>query len=194
MSINLLPDVGGPVLVKGVRIFEEENIVEGNLGVAIFYRPDRGCVALAVQGKAGQPLPHPGSLWGNISYNNFSNRDLPQRQQYSRLMLEICLVPRDIVRIVSEAMADLHPYWLLGQLPRRLQIMNRPGRHEVVALFQGGLPLWAGVLPHRLVSLVHDVCSAPAAKHNGSCQKDLQFFHNPKRSFHVRNCTLTTPA
>ena len=123
MSVNLLPDIRRPVLIKIVRIFNEKNVVGAKLEVATLFRSNRNRVALAVQRKACQHLLDPRSLRSNIGHH-ILNRKLLQRQQHSRLMPEIGLMPLRIVRIIRKLITVLHPHWLLGKLPCRLQIVS----------------------------------------------------------------------
>src|SRR5260221_8944628 len=147
MSINLLPDVGGPVLVKVVRIFEEENIVGAKLEVTSLLRSNRNRIVLAVQRKACQHLLVPRSLRGNVSHH-IPNRKLLQGQQQPRLMPEIGLAPLQIVWIVRELIAVLHPDWLLGQLARRIQTINVHALLRVAASPPPSpLPSWLLPLP-----------------------------------------------
>src|SRR6266849_1150811 len=188
MSINLLPDIRRPMPIKIVRIFNKENVIGAKLEVATLLRSNRNRVGLAVQRKACQHLLVPGRLRGNISHH-ILNRKLLQRQQHSRLMPEIGLVPLRIVRVIRELIAVLHPHWLLGKLPCRLQIVSmHPLRRNVVIRLQRRLLPGLSVFLHRLVPLVHDVRRAPARKHNGNRQKDLQLFlklrinsHDPRK-------------
>src|SRR6266446_10136006 len=116
MSVNLLPDIRWPMPVKIMRIFNEENVVGAKLEVGTLLRSNRNRVRLAVQRKACQHLLVPGSLRSDISHH-ILNRELLQRQQHSRLMPEIGLVPLRIVWIIRELITVLHPHWLRGKLP-----------------------------------------------------------------------------
>src|SRR6267143_4974623 len=110
MSVNLLPDIRGPMPVKIMRIFNEENVVGAKLEVGTFLRSNRNGVGLTVQRKACQHLLVPESLRSNVSHH-ILNRELLQRQQHSRLMSEIGLVPLRIVRIIRKFITVLHPHW-----------------------------------------------------------------------------------
>src|ERR1700674_2258644 len=172
MSVNLLPDIGGPMLVEIVRIFNKENVVGAKLEVGTLLRSNRNRVVLAVQRKTCQHLLVPRSLRSDVSHHVL-NRELLQRQQHSGLMPEIGLVPFRIVRIIRELITVLHPHWLLGKLPCRLQIVSMHSLwSNVVIRLQRRLLPGLRVLLHRLAPLVHDVCRAPTR------EKDLQFFLN----------------
>src|SRR5271167_3573528 len=101
MSINLLPDIRRPMLVKIMWIFYEENVVGVNLELAVFLRANRSRVIPALHRKNRQHLLYPRSPPRNIGHH-ILNRKLLQRQQQSRLMPEIRLAPLPVVWIVRE--------------------------------------------------------------------------------------------
>src|SRR6267378_3034864 len=116
MSVNLLPDIGGPVLIKIMRIFNEENVVGAKLEVATLFGSNRNREGLPLQRETCQHLLVPGSLRSNISHH-LLNSKLLQWQQHPRLVSKFSLVPLRIVRIIRKLITVLHPHRLLGKLP-----------------------------------------------------------------------------
>src|ERR1035441_10229875 len=92
MSVNLVPNIRTPVLIKPVWIFDKENFVGANLEIVALFRPDWNRITLTVQRKDGQHLLVLRSPRRNIRHH-ILNRKLLQRQQHSRLMRKIRLPP-----------------------------------------------------------------------------------------------------
>src|ERR1035437_1938842 len=69
MSVNLPPHIRRPVLVKLVRIFDEENVIGVNLEVAALNRTDRKRIGLALERKARHHLLDPRSQRRNIGHH-----------------------------------------------------------------------------------------------------------------------------
>src|ERR1039458_2570062 len=176
MSVNLLPDIRRPVLVKLAWIFDEENVIGVNLKIAALKRTDRNRIGLALERKARHHLLDPRSQRRNIGHH-ILNRELLQGRQQSRLVLEIRPVPLPIIGIVSKLITDLHPYRLLGQLARRRQIIGMQLlRRNVVVRLQRRFRLGLRLFLHSRAPLVHDVSRPPARNHKGGPPKDLELF------------------
>src|SRR5580658_8906619 len=176
MSVDFLPDIPRPVLVKVMWVFNKENVIRINLEVAVFLRAYRHRILLAVQGKTSHHLSSPRSLGRNIRYHVLYS-ELLQWRQRSRLMRKVCLATLPIKWIVSKLITKLHPNRLFRQLMCRLQIIRTQllGRNVIVRL-QRRFDLGRRVGLPRLVPFVDNVSRAPARKHDGGHHKDLQSF------------------
>src|ERR1039457_5176801 len=180
MSVNLLPHIRRPVLVKLAWIFDEENVIGVNLEVAALNRTDRKRIGLALERKARHHLLDPRSQRRNIGHH-ILNRQLLQRRQQSRLMPEIRPVPLPIIGIVSKLITDLHPYRLLGQLARRRQIISMQLlRRNVVVRLQRRFRLGLSLVLHSRAPRVHDVGRASPRNSQGGPPKSSAFFSEPR--------------